>query len=71
MHGIHASLVTPFTRAGEVDAKSLERLAVHCLGNGVDGLVALGTTGEAALLTPDEQRTVLEVCRAVVDVHWT
>ncbi|MFB4305567.1 dihydrodipicolinate synthase family protein [Actinomadura sp. GTD37] len=65
MHGIHASLVTPFTRSGDVDAKSLERLAVHCLENGVDGLVALGTTGEAALLTPGEQRTVLEVCRAV------
>ncbi|WUI00117.1 dihydrodipicolinate synthase family protein [Spirillospora sp. NBC_00431] len=65
MRGIHASLVTPFTRSGEVDAKSLERLALHCLDNGVDGLVALGTTGEAALLSPAEQRTVLEVCRAV------
>ncbi|NVI91052.1 dihydrodipicolinate synthase family protein [Actinomadura sp. BRA 177] len=71
MHGIHASLVTPFTRSGEVDAKSLERLAVHCLQNGVDGLVALGTTGEAAMLTPDEQRTALEVCRAVSDEHGT
>ncbi|WP_131739197.1 dihydrodipicolinate synthase family protein [Actinomadura roseirufa] len=65
MHGIHASLVTPFTRSGEVDAKSLERLAVHCLDHGAAGLVALGTTGEAALLDPAEQRTVLEVCRAV------
>ncbi|WP_433227874.1 dihydrodipicolinate synthase family protein [Actinomadura formosensis] len=69
MRGIHAPLVTPFTRSGEVDVKSLERLAVHCLDNGVDGLVALGTTGEAALLTPEEQRTVLEVCRAVAGEH--
>jgi 4-hydroxy-tetrahydrodipicolinate synthase len=67
MHGIHASLVTPFTRSGAVDAASLERLAAHCLDNGVDGLVALGTTGEAALLAPDEERTVLRVCRAVCD----
>ncbi|GAA4223685.1 4-hydroxy-tetrahydrodipicolinate synthase [Actinomadura meridiana] len=65
MRGMHASLVTPFTHSGEVDTKSLERLATHCLDGGVDGLVALGTTGEAALLTPAEQRTVLEVCRAV------
>ncbi len=65
MHGMHASLVTPFTRTGEVDAASLERLAVHCLANGVDGLVALGTTGEAAMLTPEERRTVLEVCGGV------
>ncbi|MFI0484270.1 dihydrodipicolinate synthase family protein [Actinomadura sp. 9N215] len=69
VHGIHASLVTPFTRSGEVDAKSLERLAVHCLDNGADGLVALGTTGEAAMLSPAEQRTVLEVCRAVSIEH--
>ncbi|WP_433464860.1 dihydrodipicolinate synthase family protein [Spirillospora sp. CA-128828] len=71
MHGIHASLVTPFTRSGDVDAKSLERLAVHCLENGAAGLVALGTTGEAALLSPAEQRTVLEVCRAVSIEHGT
>jgi 4-hydroxy-tetrahydrodipicolinate synthase len=71
MHGIHASLVTPFTRSGDVDAKSLERLAVHCLENGADGLVALGTTGEAALLSAAEQRTVLEVCRAVSIEHGT
>ncbi|RKS70813.1 4-hydroxy-tetrahydrodipicolinate synthase [Actinomadura pelletieri DSM 43383] len=71
MRGIHASLVTPFTHSGEVDAKSLERLAVHCLENGADGLVALGTTGEAALLSPTEQRTVLEVCRAVSITYGT
>ncbi|WP_207935633.1 dihydrodipicolinate synthase family protein [Actinomadura sp. KC216] len=71
MHGIHASLVTPFTRSGEVDVKSLERLAVHCLDGGADGLVALGTTGEAAMLSPAEQRTVLEVCRAVSIEHGT
>ncbi|WP_433474837.1 dihydrodipicolinate synthase family protein [Spirillospora sp. CA-142024] len=71
MHGIHASLVTPFTRSGDVDAKSLERLAVHCLENGAAGLVALGTTGEAALLSAAEQRTVLEVCRAVSIEHGT
>ncbi|WP_067466856.1 4-hydroxy-tetrahydrodipicolinate synthase family protein [Actinomadura macra] len=71
MHGIHASLVTPFTRSGEVDAKSLERLAVHCLDGGASGLVALGTTGEAPMLSPAEQRTVLEVCRAVSIQHGT
>ncbi|WP_218005871.1 dihydrodipicolinate synthase family protein [Actinomadura hibisca] len=65
MHGVHASLVTPFTSGDRLDVKSLERLARHCLDNGAAGLVALGTTGEAALLTTAEQRTVLEVCRAV------
>ncbi|MEU5876844.1 dihydrodipicolinate synthase family protein [Spirillospora sp. NPDC047279] len=71
MHGVHASLVTPYTLAGEVDVKSLERLARHCLENGASGLVALGTTGEAALLSGAEQRAVLETCRAVSIEHGT
>lgn len=71
MHGIHASLVTPFDRSGELDAKSLERLARHCLEHGAAGLVALGTTGEAALLSAAEQRTVLEIARGVSIEHGT
>ncbi|WP_030163793.1 dihydrodipicolinate synthase family protein, partial [Spirillospora albida] len=69
MDGIHASLVTPFTPAGEVDTASLERLASHALRGGASGLVALGTTGEPATLDPEERRTVLEVCRAVSAEH--
>ncbi|HEU5155448.1 MAG TPA: dihydrodipicolinate synthase family protein [Streptosporangiaceae bacterium] len=69
MDGIHASLVTPFTRTGAVDTASLERLARHCLEGGVAGLVALGTTGEPAMLTPEEQGTVLRLCRKVSDEY--
>ncbi|KAB2350753.1 4-hydroxy-tetrahydrodipicolinate synthase family protein [Actinomadura rudentiformis] len=71
MHGVHASLVTPFTHSGEIDTKSLERLARHCLEQGAAGLVVLGTTGEAAMLTGAEQRAVLETCRAVSIEHGT
>jgi 4-hydroxy-tetrahydrodipicolinate synthase len=69
MDGIHASLVTPFTHDGAVDTASLERLARHCVEGGVAGLVALGTTGEPAMLTPEEQGTVLRVCRKVSDEY--
>lgn len=65
MDGIHIPLVTPFTREGEVDTASLERLAGHCLEHGAAGLVALATTGEGPMLSATEQRAVLEVCRAV------
>lgn len=71
MDGIHASLVTPFTPAGEVDVKSLKRLASHALRGGASGLVALGTTGEPATMSAGERRTVLEVCRAVSIEHGT
>ncbi|MFD0901519.1 dihydrodipicolinate synthase family protein [Actinomadura sediminis] len=66
--GVFASLVTPFA-GGEVDEGSLERLAARCLDGGAAGLVALGTTGEAALLTPDERIRVLSVCRTVCDEY--
>ncbi|OLT11833.1 hypothetical protein BJF79_23305 [Actinomadura sp. CNU-125] len=66
--GVFASLVTPFS-GGAVDEASLERLAARCLDGGVAGLVALGTTGEAALLAPDERTAVLAVCRTVCDEY--
>ncbi|MCY9786118.1 4-hydroxy-tetrahydrodipicolinate synthase [Nocardiopsis sp. EMB25] len=71
MNGIHVPLVTPFAANGEVDAASLERLARHCLEEGAAGLVALGTTGESAMLTAREREAVLEVCRRVSDDHGT
>jgi 4-hydroxy-tetrahydrodipicolinate synthase len=69
--GIHVPLVTPFTATGAVDTASLERLAHHVLDQGAAGLVALGTTGEAPLLSEDEQRTVVGLCRKVSDAHGT
>lgn len=62
-------LVTPFAGAGSVDTWSLERLARHCLDGGAAGLVALGTTGEPAMLSPEEQGTVLRLCRKVSDEY--
>ncbi|MFB9833423.1 4-hydroxy-tetrahydrodipicolinate synthase [Actinoallomurus acaciae] len=71
MNGVHVPLVTPFTKSGTVDVPSLERLAHHVLGQGAAGLVALGTTGEAPMLTGAESRTVIEVCRRVGDAYGT
>jgi 4-hydroxy-tetrahydrodipicolinate synthase len=69
VNGVHVPLITPFDQDGTVDVHSLERLAHHVLERGADGLVALGTTGEAPLLTGAEARTVLGVCRRVADAH--
>jgi 4-hydroxy-tetrahydrodipicolinate synthase len=69
MKGIHVPLVTPFAANGAVDVSSLERLAHHLLDQGAAGLVALGTTGEAPMLTDGERRTVIEICRRVSDAH--
>ena len=57
--GIWIPLVTPFHH-GQVDTAALRRLVRHYQGAGVSGFVALGTTGEAALLSQIERYTVLE-----------
>ena len=57
--GIWVALVTPFND-GAVDIPALRRLARHLLDAGVAGLVACGTTGEAAALSKDEQLAVLD-----------
>ena len=46
--GVGVALITPFTNNGQVDEISLRRLVDHVIDNGVDYLVALGTTSEAA-----------------------
>jgi 4-hydroxy-tetrahydrodipicolinate synthase len=63
--GIWLPLVTPF-RAGEVDVAALEAITSHYARTGIAGIVALGTTGEAALLSDIERVTVLQtVCDVV------
>lgn len=56
--GIWIPLVTPL-RDGAVDAPALTRLVRHLATQGVAGFVVCGSTGEAAMLSPDEQDRVL------------
>jgi 4-hydroxy-tetrahydrodipicolinate synthase len=63
--GVYVPLITPFRRDGEVDLAGLERLAREVVAAGAAGLVALGTTGEPAVLEDAERRAVLDVCAAV------
>jgi 4-hydroxy-tetrahydrodipicolinate synthase len=59
--GCGTALVTPFASDGEVDELALRSVVAWPIEQGVDFLVPLGTTGEAATLTPAEQRRVAEV----------
>jgi 4-hydroxy-tetrahydrodipicolinate synthase len=49
------AMVTPFTDDGEVDYAGAQNLAVQLIGDGNDGLVICGTTGEAPTLTGEEK----------------
>jgi 4-hydroxy-tetrahydrodipicolinate synthase len=63
--GIWLPIVTPF-RSGEVDIDALERLADYFLRTEISGFVALGTTGEAAMLSETERVIVLQTLTDVV-----
>jgi 4-hydroxy-tetrahydrodipicolinate synthase len=63
--GIWLPIVTPL-RNGEVDIDALQRLADYYLHTGIAGIVALCTTGEAALLQDAERLTVLQALSEVV-----
>lgn len=68
--GFSVAMVTPF-RQGALDLAGLERLVAHLLDGGVDGIVALGSTGEAATQSHAERRTVVrEVVRLVSGRTW-
>jgi 4-hydroxy-tetrahydrodipicolinate synthase len=57
--GLFVPLITPFAPDGSVAFRALEALAHDVLDAGATGLLALGTTGEPASLTPAERSQVL------------
>ena len=58
------AIVTPFDPDGAVDYEAFRALARHLVGNGSDGFVVAGTTGEAPTLSDDER---IELFRVAVD----
>ncbi len=60
LRGTITALVTPFTEKGEVDFEGFGRLLERQLEAGVEGLLVLGTTGEAPALSDAERAEVLK-----------
>lgn len=58
--GLGVALITPFTPEGSIDFPGLERMVHHVASSKAHYIVALGSTGEAQLLTGEEQRRVLD-----------
>lgn len=59
--GCGTAIVTPFNTDQTIDEAALRRLVEFQITNGVDFLVACGTTGESVTLTDDEQARVVEI----------
>ena len=61
--GTGVALITPFQQDGSIDHLALEKLINHQLENGIDFLVALGTTAETPTLTTQEKLAVLDTTK--------
>jgi len=59
LRGTGVALITPFHKDGSIDFKCLGSLVDRLIDNGIDYLVALGTTGESVTLNSDEKVAVL------------
>jgi 4-hydroxy-tetrahydrodipicolinate synthase len=60
LKGVGVALVTPFNEDLSVDFESLTKLIEYNIENGTNYLVVLGTTAEAATLSSDEKKQVVE-----------
>ena len=61
LEGVYSVLPTPFAANGDVDEASLRRTIDLFVAAGVNGVTALGVTGEVARLDDGERRRVLDV----------
>lgn len=59
--GTYPAVPTPF-RNGQLDEDACRRLVAWVVDNGVEGVVACGTTGESPTLGVEEWARVVEIC---------
>jgi 4-hydroxy-tetrahydrodipicolinate synthase len=59
LRGVLVALATPLTSDGAVDEPAIERLVEHVIAGGVQGLLALGSTGESVSLDEPARRKVV------------
>ncbi len=58
--GTGVALITPFRKQETIDFSKLEQLIDYVINSGVDYIVALGTTSEAATMTESERTALLQ-----------
>lgn len=61
LRGCGTALVTPFKTDGSIDEKALRALVDWQIDEGIHFLVPCGSTGEAATMSLDEHRRVVEI----------
>jgi 4-hydroxy-2-oxoglutarate aldolase len=69
LHGIIPPLTTPFYPDGRVYHKKLERNVERYSKTPISGIVVLGSTGEAVMLSDEERREVLKTAQEACAAH--
>ena len=67
LKGSIVALVTPFNLDGSVNYNELEKLLNYHIDNNTDGIVILGTTGEASTLSFEEEEEIVKFSVSVVN----
>lgn len=67
LSGCGTAIITPFTSSGALDERALRDLVEWQVTAGVRMLIPCGSTGEAATLTVEEHRRVVEITVEQVD----
>jgi dihydrodipicolinate synthase/N-acetylneuraminate lyase len=60
LHGAIAAALTPLQQDGTVDEAAFEPYVAFLAGHGIDGVLALGTTGEGVLFDVDERKRIAQ-----------
>ncbi len=60
LEGSYTAIVTPFKTSGEIDFSALEALTEYQVENGIDGIVAVGTTGESPTVSHEENVDIVK-----------
>lgn len=58
--GLGVAMVTPFNKENEIDYNATEKLIEYLINGGVNYIVVLGTTGEAATLSDKEKKSLVK-----------
>lgn len=58
--GVFPAISTQFNEGGTINYESNARMLKELIRDGIDGIVALGTIGESASLSPEKKRSFIK-----------
>ncbi|NGO79082.1 4-hydroxy-tetrahydrodipicolinate synthase [Streptomyces sp. YC504] len=65
------AMITPFDATGALDLDGAQKLAAHLVGEGCDGLVLSGTTGESPTTSDAEKSALIRAVREAIGDRGT